>query len=509
MQDFIFNSHRQARRKRRSLLVKLILILILGFAGYWAYTQYIQTAVDEEAAPTASPQHNRLPLPPVQDTRPVGKQVPNHGPATPNAVKIPVVEPAITDKQPTVASAEPTKIPFLPAAETHQANPAPTLLSDTSTTAQSSQPLNWLVHTISKGESLASIFKKHQLSPRELHHICSVEPFGKELSRIRPGQTLKIATDEQGSIQQLVLIKDPISSIHFEAKNNASYTAWNETREVEKRYRSTSGIIESSLFNDGHKAGLDDALIMNLAGIFGWDIDFALEIKDGDQFHVYYEEIYLDGKKLKNGPILAAEFINNGHSYKAVRYTDAQGDTAYYDEQGNAKKRAFLRTPVKFTRISSKFTRKRWHPVLKRWRSHKGVDYAAPRGTPVKAAGNGKVAFKGKKGGYGNVIFLHHGSKYTTVYGHLSRFARGIKTGSTVKQGQIIAYVGSSGLATGPHLHYEFRVHGKHQNPLTIKLPKSIQLPKTELTRFKTLTQPLFAQLDQLRAKTMVASASN
>ena len=246
---------------------------------------------------------------------------------------------------------------------------------------------------------------------------------------------------------------------------------------------------------------------MELAQIFGWDIDFALELREGDQFHVIYEEQYLDGEKLRNGPILAAEFINRGNLYKAVRYTDKEGDTSYYDTEGNAKRRAFIRTPVKFSRISSRFTRKRWHPVLKRWRSHKGVDYAAPRGTPVKATGNGKVVFRGNKGGYGNVIFLRHGGKYTTVYGHLSRFAKGLKNGKAVKQGQIIGYVGSTGLATGPHLHYEFRVHGKHQNPLTIKLPKTIRLPKREQARFKKSTAPLMAQLDELRARTMVASA--
>ncbi|HIE54487.1 MAG TPA: peptidase M23, partial [Chromatiaceae bacterium] len=258
---------------------------------------------------------------------------------------------------------------------------------------------------------------------------------------------------------------------------------------------------------DGQKAGLSDRQIMELADIFGWDIDFALELREGDQFRVLYEEQYLDGKKLRNGPILGAEFINQGKSYRAIRYTDSKGDTAYYDPDGHAKRRAFIRTPVKFSRISSRFTRKRWHPVLKKWRSHKGVDYAAPRGTPVKATGNGTVVFRGKKGGYGNVIFLRHGGKYTTVYGHLSRFAKGVKNGSKVKQGQIIGYVGSTGLATGPHLHYEFRINGIHRNPLTVKLPKTLRLPESEMARFLQQSQPLLAKLDELKAKSMVAKA--
>jgi murein DD-endopeptidase MepM/ murein hydrolase activator NlpD len=278
---------------------------------------------------------------------------------------------------------------------------------------------------------------------------------------------------------------------------------------VEHRQASVSGHIIDSLFVDGRKAGLSDAQIMELANLFGWDIDFALELQKGDRFEVVYDELWVDGEKLRNGPILAAEFINRGKVYRAVRYTDRQGETHYYSPDGYAKKRAFIRTPVKFTRISSRFTRKRWHPVLKRWRSHKGVDYAAPEGTPVKATGNGRVTFIGRKGGYGKVIFLHHGSRYTTVYGHLSRFARGLKTGSKVKQGQIIGYVGHTGLATGPHLHYEFRINGVHRNPLTVKLPKSIRLPKKELARFRRQIQPMVAQLDELRAQSMVASAAS
>jgi len=361
-------------------------------------------------------------------------------------------------------------------------------------------------HTVGKGETLASIFKHQGLSPTLLNRIVTSSEAAKGLARIHPGQVLHFIFNDQNTLQQLILERSRISSLEISRKDDG-FESREVTRPVEKRYATATGIIESSLFVDGHKAGLSDAQIMELAQIFGWDIDFALELREGDQFHVIYEEQYLDGEKLKNGPILAAEFINRGNLYKAVRYTDKEGDVSYYDTEGNAKRRAFIRTPVKFSRISSRFTRKRWHPVLKRWRSHKGVDYAAPRGTPVKATGNGKVVFRGKKGGYGNVIFLRHGGKYTTVYGHLSRFAKGLKTGKAVKQGQIIGYVGSTGLATGPHLHYEFRVHGKHQNPLTIKLPKTIRLPKRELARFRKETAPLVSQLDELRAKTMVASA--
>jgi murein DD-endopeptidase MepM/ murein hydrolase activator NlpD len=213
---------------------------------------------------------------------------------------------------------------------------------------------------------------------------------------------------------------------------------------------------------------------MEMAGIFGWDIDFALELRKGDSFKLLYEEHFLDGNKLRNGPILMAEFNNDGKLFKAVRYQTPDGNTSYYDpDDGRNKKRAFIRTPVKFARISSRFTNGRFHPVLKKWRAHRGVDYAAPTGTPIKAAGNGKVIFRGTKGGYGKTVIIQHGTKYTTLYAHLSKYAKSSKKGRTIKQGQIIGYVGKTGLATGPHLHYEFRVNGVHRNPLTVKLPKA------------------------------------
>jgi murein DD-endopeptidase MepM/ murein hydrolase activator NlpD len=220
-----------------------------------------------------------------------------------------------------------------------------------------------------------------------------------------------------------------------------------------------------------------------------------------------YEEQFLEGEKFRNGPILAAEFVNQGKIYQAFRFEDDQGSTGYYDAEGRNKRRAFIRTPIKFARISSRFTPKRWHPVLKKWRSHKGVDYAAPTGTPIKSTGEGKVIFRGWKGGYGRVVIVQHGSKYQTLYAHMSKFSSKAKAGSKVKQGQIIGYVGKSGLATGPHLHYEFRVDGVHRNPLTVKLPKSLPLPASKLAAFKEQTAPLVAQLASVAQGTMVASS--
>jgi murein DD-endopeptidase MepM/ murein hydrolase activator NlpD len=242
---------------------------------------------------------------------------------------------------------------------------------------------------------------------------------------------------------------------------------------------------------------------MELAGIFGWDIDFALDIREGDQFAVLYEGLYLDGERIGTGNILAAEFTNQGKLYRAVRYTDARGHTDYYAPDGHSMRKTFLRTPVSFTRISSRFNSGRKHPILNRIRAHKGVDYAAATGTPVKATGNGKIVLRGKKGGYGNTVVIQHGSSYSTLYAHLNNFARGKTVGSRVQQGEIIGYVGSTGLATGPHLHYEFRVNGVHRNPLTVKLPDAAPLPKKFREDFKLATENLIAQLELAKTQTV------
>jgi murein DD-endopeptidase MepM/ murein hydrolase activator NlpD len=246
-------------------------------------------------------------------------------------------------------------------------------------------------------------------------------------------------------------------------------------------------------------AGLSDNLTMEIANIFGWDIDFALDIRKGDAFTVLYEELYLDGEKIDDGNILAAEFVNNGRTYQAVRYTDAGGHTDYYSLDGKSMRKQFLRTPVSIARISSRFNLKRKHPILNKIRAHKGVDYAAARGTPIKATANGRIVHRGKKGGYGNTIIIQHGSKYSTLYAHLSKYRGGLKKGSRVKQGQEIGYVGSSGLATGPHLHYELRVNGVHRDPLRVKLPGAEPLDRKYLDDFMTQANTLLARLDLVR----------
>jgi murein DD-endopeptidase MepM/ murein hydrolase activator NlpD len=364
----------------------------------------------------------------------------------------------------------------------------------------------WLTHAVESGESLAKIFAAQGLEPGLLHRIVNSSKQAKSLARIRPGQILRFRFDDTGELTTLEHHRSRTEHMRV-AVTDDGVLAELISKSVDKRTASAAGVIESSLFVDGQKAGLSDAKIMELAEIFGWDIDFALELRAGDQFRLVYEEHYLDGEKLRDGPILAAEFTNRGKTFKAVRYESQDGEIGYFDDTGHSKRRAFLRTPIKFARISSRFNPKRWHPVLKRWRSHNGVDYAAPTGTPIKASGDGKIIFRGTKGGYGRTVIIQHAGKYTTLYAHMSKYSKRARSGARVKQGQVIGYVGKSGLATGPHLHYEFRINGKHKDPLRVKLPKSLALPKKELPDFKAATAPLLAQLENVSPETMVASA--
>ena len=360
-------------------------------------------------------------------------------------------------------------------------------------------------HKIKSGDSLSSIFKKHSLSANLLHRIVHSSKTAKQLTDIRPGETLLLELDEDDNLHRLELVHNKIRSLQI-TPDQDSFSAIELNRDVETRTAHTSGTIQSSLYVAAQEAGLSENLIMELANIFGWDIDFALEIRAGDRFTVIYEEDYLDGERLRDGPILAAEFVNRGRSYRALRYVDETGRADYFTPEGRSMRKAFLRAPVDFRRISSRFSKERWHPVLGKKRPHRGVDYAAKTGTPIKSAGDGKIIHRGKKGGYGRTVIIQHGQRYTTLYAHLSRYNKKAKLGSRVKQGDTIGYVGKSGLATGPHLHYEFRVNGVHRNPLTVKLPAAEPIAKRYLDDFKLKTQPLLSHLETI-SQTMVADA--
>ncbi|HHJ18170.1 MAG TPA: peptidase M23 [Gammaproteobacteria bacterium] len=390
---------------------------------------------------------------------------------------------------PAVAKIEslPAEIPAAPVAELPQFEPAVAI--------EPEPPGTWHEVTVQSGDSLARIFNKQGIPPRQLHDIIATGKIAKKLTNIYPGQKLHMRTTPEDGLLELRYEIDALTQVQV-TRDNTGFAAELIVREPERRSMRAAGTIDNSLFLAAQQAKLPENITMELAGIFGWDIDFALDIRQGDQFALLYEELYLDGERIGTGNILAAEFTNAGKLYQAVRYTDQQGRTDYYTPDGHSMRKTFLRSPVAFSRISSRFSTGRKHPILNRIRAHKGVDYAASRGTPVKATGNGKIVLRGKKGGYGKTVVIKHGSRYSTLYAHLNNYARGLRNGSRVQQGQIIGYVGSTGLATGPHLHYEFRVNGVHRNPLTVKLPDAAPLPKKYRQEFKLATENLLAQLE-------------
>jgi len=366
-------------------------------------------------------------------------------------------------------------------------------------------PKQWREFKVKSGDNLARLFKRAKIKPQQLDELMKSGKAVKTLRRIFPKDTIRVLSNDKGILQALRYDIDHKSYLMVE-RTSGVLVAKTYNHIIETRQTHASGIIDSSLFLAAQDAGISQNVIMELANIFGWDIDFALDIRKGDNFTVLYEELFRNGEKISDGNILAAEFTNNNKTYRAVRYTNPQTNRSeYFTADGKSMRKAFLRTPVNFTRISSRFTVNRYHPILHKFRSHKGVDYAAKRGTPIHSAGDGKVIFKGRKGGYGKVMIVQHGTKYTTLYAHLKTYNRKLRVGSKVKQGQTIAYVGSSGLATGPHLHYEFRVNGTHRNPLTVKLPVSNPVPKRYMADFELTTTPVFAQLDLVSRAQQVA----
>lgn len=379
--------------------------------------------------------------------------------------------------------------------------PADSLVGDTGGAAEpvSLEQQSWTNVTVAPGDNLSLIFSRLKLSRNDLQKIVSLGPDTAALKDLKPGMTLRLRTTD-GAIDEMVLELDQLNSLVV-TKSDSDFAARVDSIEPDIKVRAATTTITQSLFVDGQKVGLSDAVIMKLIDIFGWDIDFALDLQPNDHFSIIYEEVYKGDQLVKQDRILAAEFVNQGKRMRAVLYNDAAGRSAYYSQDGEAMHKAFLRTPVKFTRISSGFNLARRHPILNTIRAHRGVDYAAPIGTPVRATADGKVLTVGGGAGYGNLVEIRHGDAYSTLYGHLSRFARGIKRGGFVKQGQIIGYVGQTGLATGPHLHYEFRINGVHRDPLRVTLPRSLPLEKRYMADFRQRSGPLLEQLDTMVAR--------
>ena len=365
------------------------------------------------------------------------------------------------------------------------------------TTEDTSPALDWQEHKIRSGETLSSLFRDAGFNDGIMLKVIHGDGEAEKLQRLYAGETIAFATDSEGELAAIELKRSLLETLRI-SRTDDGFQGETIVREPEARPAFASGVIDGSLYIAARDAGMSDRLAMELAGIFGWDIDFVYDVRKGDQFEVVYEELYLDGQKFDTGRILSARFVNRGEENIALLYTDSNGDSDYYAPDGASMRKAFLRTPIN-ARVSSPFNKQRRHPVLDVVRPHEGTDYAAPPGTPIKAAGNGRVHFAGWKGGYGRTVILSHGDNIDTLYAHMSRLGKGIRNGARVKQGETIGYVGSSGMVTGPHLHYEFHVNGVARNSRTIDLPDASPVPKSELARFRQFADQQIAQFEVYR----------
>jgi murein DD-endopeptidase MepM/ murein hydrolase activator NlpD len=372
--------------------------------------------------------------------------------------------------------------------------PVPILASALPSAAVLGDTIDFVVR---RNDTLEQIFRQLKLNLDDLTTILQVPDVRRVFSRIKPGD--KVTVVHEGGVVQALKRRISDTEVLSVTRGDDGFAAEVVTTPLDVKVVQVRGTIDSSLFAAARAAGVSPENILRLANdIFGWEIDFALDIRPGDRFNLIYEQKYRKGQYIGDGRILAAEFVNDGETHRAVHYASADGGIDnYFSPDGRSMHRQFLRAPLDFTRVSSSFSRARRHPILNTIRRHQGVDYSAPTGTIIKAAGDGRVSFAGVKGGYGNTIVLEHGGRISTLYGHLSRFAPGMHNGRRVRQGETIGHVGSSGAATGPHLHYEYRVSGIHMNPRTVKLPAAAPIPIEYLADFQSRSAVLTADLER------------
>jgi murein DD-endopeptidase MepM/ murein hydrolase activator NlpD len=324
---------------------------------------------------------------------------------------------------------------------------------------------------VQRGDSVASLLQRLNVNDDDAFRFMRTEPKAKSIFQLRPGRLVQAVTDADGELQSLRYLHSAGQYLEI-SRDGDSFEAYERVLTPQRQTVQRSGVIRSSLYGATDEAGIPDAIANQIARVFSTDIDFHVDLRKGDRFSVIYETLYYAGEYLGPGRVLSAEFTNAGKKFQAYSFTDAEGNESYYSADGQNRAKSFLRSPLEFSRISSGFGG-RMHPIMRNWRAHTGVDFAAPRGTPVWATADGMVNFVGVKGGYGNVIEIRHSNGVTTLYAHLSRFADGVRTGTRVSQGQSIGYVGATGWATGPHLHYEFKIANVHQDPMKVALPKA------------------------------------
>jgi murein DD-endopeptidase MepM/ murein hydrolase activator NlpD len=372
------------------------------------------------------------------------------------------------------------------------------LLEQAETTIPTIAPIfKQLVLNVSSGDTMEKLFRQNNLDIGQLMLIAELDEARTQFRRIKPGDVFKVSHDD-GQVISLYTKIDLTSALIIE-KQESGFVAKIIDEPIELRKRMAYGIITSSLFESAAAAGLSDKIIMKIAEIFAWDVDFVLDIRQGDSYYLQFEEIWQNGKYVSDGDIVAAEFNNNGRTIQAIRFVDDNERSNYFMPNGDSLRKAFIRAPVDFTRISSNFNPNRKHPILNTIRAHRGVDYAAPRGTPIKASGDGKIIFRGTKSGYGKTVIIQHGGNITTLYAHMSNYVSKIRVGTKVRQGQTIGFVGSTGLATANHLHYEYRVNGVHRNPRTVNLPDAKPIDKKYRDEFMVRAKPIMKEFKKFK----------
>ncbi|KTD65244.1 peptidoglycan DD-metalloendopeptidase family protein [Legionella spiritensis] len=352
---------------------------------------------------------------------------------------------------------------------------------------------NWEIIKTKSGDSLASVFNRLGLSAKTLNDILKDNPHATVLSKLKPNQEIQFLVARQ-TLEKMIL---PLTSTQFLVvyRNGEHYKSKINTRKMNSHNHFVTATVAGSLYGTAKRHNIPYKLIRQMEEIFNWEINFSRDIRAGDQFTILYKAFYIEDKLVGTGDILAVSYKNHGHVFQAVRHTSRNGQTDYYTPQGTSLKKAFNRYPVRFSHISSTFNLSRYHPVLHYRRAHRGVDLAARIGTPITATGDGRIAIIGRQNGYGNMIKITHNKTYSTIYGHMLKFQKGLSKGDFVKRGQVIGYVGQSGLANGPHCHYEFRINDQPKNPTTIPLPQGESVPGKEMATFKANTNTLLAQL--------------
>lgn len=363
----------------------------------------------------------------------------------------------------------------------------------------------WQIDQVRRDDTLSSVLNRLNISNREASSFLRHHPDASALSsQLRPGRTISAETNPLGELLKLEYEIDAANTLIVE-RTSDGYQAYQSEPALETLPTLKSAEITSSLFAATDGANIPDQIAIQMAEIFSSEIDFHTDLRKGDRFNVVYESQYKTGQLVKTGLVLAAEFTNHGKTYRAVMYRNPDGQVNYYTPEGKNLHKSFLRSPLEFSRISSGFSMGRFHPVLQKMRAHKGVDFAAPTGTRIKASSDGVVNFVGVKGGYGNAIILKHQNNMSTLYGHLSRFSPNLRKGQKVSQGQIIGYVGKTGLATGPHLHYELLLNGRHVDPMKVALPTAAPIAHKHRAHFFTTSASLVAQLNLLSSSALAS----